>query len=109
MENLDTNMLETLNKEFIIRVMTKTLQRMKVEIQEEERLQLINQLDEYGGSLLHYVTALNYYELIQVLVENGANINIQSSTNNITPLVIAAAKGHEVCEMVNKTWSSFLA
>ena len=46
---------------------------------------------------MHYVTALNYYELIQVLVENGANINIQSSTNNITPLVIAAAKGHEKC------------
>lgn len=44
--------------------------------------------------MLHYVTALNYYELIPILYEHGADINVKSSSN-LTPLMIAAAKGHE--------------
>ena len=54
----------------------------------------MNLVDEKGASLLHYITALNYYELIPILHEYGANVNIKSS-NNLTPLMIAAAKGHE--------------
>jgi ankyrin repeat protein len=86
--------LETLNREFIKRVMTKMLTRMKDELNSEERMRLVNDLDEYGGSLLHYVTALDYYEMIPLLHEYGADLNIKSS-NNMTSLVIAAAKGHE--------------
>lgn len=62
----------------------------------EERLSLINELDPNGGALIHYITALNYYEIIPLLHEHGADINIQSSSG-ITPLVIAAAKGFEKC------------
>lgn len=43
---------------------------------------------------MHYITALDYYELIPVLHEYGANLNLKSS-NNMTPLVIASAKGFE--------------
>lgn len=60
----------------------------------EERIKLLNELDSNGGAILHYITALNYYESIPVLYEHGADINISSSTG-ITPLVIAAAKGYE--------------
>lgn len=43
---------------------------------------------------MHYFTALNYYELIPILFENGANLNLKSKTG-LTALVIAAAKGYE--------------
>jgi hypothetical protein len=64
---LENEVLETLNREFLKRVMTKVLQRLKDEVPLEERLKLINAVDENGATLLHYVTALNYYELIQLL------------------------------------------
>lgn len=88
-------MLETLNKEFIKRVLEKILAKLKSEKTEAERLALINTLDEKGASLLHYVTALNYYDLISLLVEFGADINVKCVNNNVTPLMIACAKGHE--------------
>ena len=37
---------------------------------------------------------MNYYEMIPILHENGADINIQSKSG-LTSLVIAAAKGFE--------------
>ena len=67
---------------------------MKNEIQPEERMALINGLDQYGAALLHYITALDYSELISILYEHGADLNVQSK-DQLTPLVIAAAKGHE--------------
>lgn len=67
---------------------------MRNEIPNDERLMLLNQIDSYGASLLHYVTALDYYELIPILFEHQADINIRSSSC-LTPLVIAAAKGYE--------------
>lgn len=42
MENLDSEVLETMNKEFIMRVMNKLIKRMKDEIPEEERIELLN-------------------------------------------------------------------
>ena len=91
---MDQEVLETLNREFIKRVLTKILEKIKEEITNEEATKLINEIDEYGASLLHYVTAINYYELIPILHEAGADLNIKTS-NNLTPLIIAAAKGHE--------------
>jgi ankyrin repeat protein len=83
-----------MNREFLKRVMTKILNRMKSELPNDERFQLINESDQYGGSLIHYVTALDYSELIVLLYEHGANLKAGSK---ITPLVIAAGKGYEKC------------
>lgn len=94
-KNLNDDMLETLNREFVKRVLVKILERMKNEMSESERKNLLNQFDPNGATLLHYVTALNYYELIPVLHEYGADINIKSALNQLSPLMIAAAKGHE--------------
>lgn len=88
-------MLETLNKEFAIRVIDKLLKRMKAEMTDEVRIRLLNEYDQYGGTLIHYITGLNYYELIPLLHANGVDINIRTSSNNVSPLMIAISKGHE--------------
>ena len=71
-------MLETLNKEFIKRVLQKILNRLREKFSEIDRKQLINDFDQDGNTILHYVTALNYYELIPLLYENGADLNVKS-------------------------------
>lgn len=87
-------MLETLNRELFKRVLIKILLRLKAEFSSEDALKLVNSVDEHDASILHYVSALNYYELIPILVENGADVNLKSK-NGLTPLMISAAKGHE--------------
>ena len=88
-------MLETLNREFIKRVLQKIVDRMNKEMTLQEKKSLINSIDSNGATLLHYVTALNYYELIPLLHENGADINMKTKRSSMTPLMVAAAKGHE--------------
>jgi ankyrin repeat protein len=58
---------------------------------------LLNSYDEYGCALIHYIAALNYHELVHILNEYGANLSLKTGTkrNQLTPLMIAAAKGHE--------------
>jgi len=43
------------------------------------------------------VTVLDYPELIQVLYKNGVNMNLKARNSNLTPLIIAAARGFDRC------------
>jgi ankyrin repeat protein len=54
----------------------------------------LNELDKHGNALIHYFAHLNYFEAIKLIAENGANVNILSTTQQY-PLLIAAAKGHD--------------
>eukprot|EP00347_Sterkiella_histriomuscorum_P020850 403336227 len=94
-KNFDNEMLETLNQEFTIRVIEKFLIKMKAELPDEERIRLLNEHDQYGGTLIHYITGLNYYKLIPILHEFGADINMRTKKTNLSPLMIAISKGHE--------------
>jgi hypothetical protein len=49
-----------MNREFLKRVMTKILVKMKNELPNDEVIKLLNELDIYGAALIHYATALNY-------------------------------------------------
>jgi ankyrin repeat protein len=51
--------------------------------------------DETGVSLIHYLAVLDYYEVICVLLQTGANVNLKVSGTNLTALIIAAARGNE--------------
>jgi hypothetical protein len=51
--------------------------------------------DETGVSLIHYLAVLDYYEVIYVLLQTGANVNLKVSGTNLTALIIAAARGNE--------------
>lgn len=90
MQNLENDVLETLNRELFLRVMQKALTLMNEWMSKEEIAQILNEVDESGATLIHYVTALDYHELINILYANGCDINAKI-TNNITPLVIAVA------------------
>jgi len=60
--------------------------------------QLITELlmpDETGVSLIHYLAILDYYEVIEVLICMGADVNLKVNETNLTPLIIAAARGNE--------------
>ena len=78
LEKLDNDVLETMNREFFKRVFTKLFNRMKDELNNEVKIKLINEIDQYGGCLLHYIAALDYYELIPLLHESGADLNIKA-------------------------------
>lgn len=51
--------------------------------------------DETGVSLIHYLAVLDYYDVIYVLLQMGANVNLKVSGTNLTALIIAAARGNE--------------
>ena len=56
---------------------------------------MLDSLDDRGISLIHYFAALDYADGVEFLHKYGANVNIKAQGTNITPLVIAAARGHE--------------
>jgi ankyrin repeat protein len=57
---------------------------------------LLNHVDEYGFAMIHYFAKINYYEVIQLLKEHGADMNILTRDEKHSPLVIAAILGHEM-------------
>mmetsp|Transcript_28663 Transcript_28663/g.27663 ORF Transcript_28663/g.27663 Transcript_28663/m.27663 type:complete len:202 (-) Transcript_28663:274-879(-) len=85
-----------MNKELIQRVLLKILKRMKEEMSEDERKELLNERDENGVALIHYITTMDYCDLIEPLAKSGADINVKTLCG-LTPLIIAAAKGLEKC------------
>ena len=57
---------------------------------------MINKLDSHGFCLLHYFAAINYCDCITLLMENGADMNVQSRDSKLrTPFIIAAHFDHE--------------
>ena len=56
---------------------------------------MLNEEDEHGFSLIHYFALVDYHDSIRLLAENGANINILSSSGNSSSLLLAATRGNE--------------
>jgi ankyrin repeat protein len=85
-----------MSREYIKRLLKTILEKLKSKFS-EQMLELVDSFDENGCALVHYVTALNYHELIPILNEYGANMSLKtfSKIDQLTPLMIAAAKGHE--------------
>ena len=50
----------------------------------------INLPDNYGRTPLHVASAVDYPEMVEFLIEMGANINALTKTENQTPLHYAA-------------------
>lgn len=57
---------------------------------------LYNKGDSSGNSPLHYAAAYGYYEMIDLLVTAGADINSVNSWN-MTPITITLLKNHFRC------------
>ena len=55
---------------------------------------IINNLDEEGFSLLHLNAKDGNAEIVQKLIEDGADIEIKHKMNRSTPLLWACQNGH---------------
>lgn len=83
---LDNNSLHQLAKDGNV----AAVERLLVEDNES-----INELDDNGMAPLHYAAARGYIEIVRLLLtQHNLNINVQTSTTNITALHYAATHGH---------------
>ena len=59
-------------------------------------MRLINEFDQFGYALIHYFTEIDYHECIKVIAKSGGDVNLKAKNeSNSSPLLIAAARGHE--------------
>jgi uncharacterized protein YpbB len=70
--------LETISREYISRLLQTILERLKAKNTHEEFLNLLNSIDLSGCSILHYVAALNYHELVSIFYQFGANLSLKT-------------------------------
>ena len=54
----------------------------------------INCKDEYGAALIHYVVALNLHEVVDYLLERGADQECMVGSSRLNPSIIAYLTGH---------------
>ena len=59
-------------------------------------------VDENKNTALHLASSMGHSEIVEILLENHAELNVVNS-NNKTPLVLAIQNGHQ--EIVNKLWA----
>lgn len=62
----------------------------------------VNHMDNDGKTALHYAidTKVENYDVVNILIKYDANMNIQTSSEGITPLMFAVNRGHQ---MIAKT------
>lgn len=92
--NLGSDTLEALNRQFFLELTGKMFEKMRKILPKEEIKRIINALDENGAALLHYFSALDYYEVVSLFKQIGADLNVKS-WNGLTPLFISASRGNE--------------
>ena len=95
MSALSVEGLESVSRRGFQRVFRKAFARLKHQAPVSWQ-EVINERNAHGCSLLHYVAALDYFELIELFHEFGADLNIKTERCGITPLIVAAVHGHEV-------------
>lgn len=53
----------------------------------------LNMKDEKGWTILHYAAKENNYQIVDMLIEAGLDVNVRTNSNS-TPMLIAAHHGH---------------
>jgi len=93
---LDINQLDKIETYEMIKAVKATVTAFAKRTENQaEVVRVLNEPDEAGVSLIHYLTALDYPELIKFVHSYGADINLKARDSNFSPLVIAAAKGQD--------------
>ena len=69
----------------------------------------VNSQDNQGLSALHHAARYGDVKLVDILLDNGADIDLQTRTGRATPLWIAAANGHvDVVAMLIKSGAKYI-
>lgn len=55
----------------------------------------VRALDNYGYTALHYAARNGHVEICQVLLDNGAHVDVQTKSGEATPLHKAASAGND--------------
>ena len=77
---VDEEVLETMGREYIKRLMLNLFEKLKNKYAGTNELKLmLNQCDEKGCAILHYIAALNYHELVQILHDYEANLSLKTT------------------------------
>jgi len=71
-------MLDVVCKEFTYRVMVKLIESLAEKFDSQETVSYLNEYDEHGMALIHYLAQVNYHEAIKFIIEHGANVNLRS-------------------------------
>jgi len=87
--------LETIFREQFGKVCVEVLQKLKEKFGSVRTANFLNSYDEHGCALIHYISVLDYYELIEPLHSFGAILDIKTQNEQLTPLVISAANGNK--------------
>ena len=61
---------------------------------EKQFLEFINRKDSNGSTLMHHASNIGCIEIVELLIEYGADINVQDSYLGYTPLHCCAYKKH---------------
>ncbi len=94
LREMGDDQLELLGRAAFEKLVHGLFKRLRQRLGAEETVRIINEQDEHGCALLHYVTALDYYELIEVFAHYGAALDVMTK-DNLTPLIISAAIGNK--------------
>ena len=90
-EQLDS--IENMKMQYTVK---KVIQSLKERCNDDQRFtDYLNEYDEYGAALIHYIAAIDQADLVGFLSEMGADLNMKVKGSNYSALVIAAAKGYD--------------
>lgn len=95
LRELSNEQLELLTHVHFVQIARKLFAKLKEKFGVARTARMLNEKDSQGCALVHYIAALNYYELIELLKDYGAALNIKTDNENLTPLVISAAQGNK--------------
>jgi len=63
----DEQVLETISREYIKRILETLLSKLQAAFGKEECIRQLNAVDSQGAALAHYLAALNYHEVFPVM------------------------------------------
>jgi hypothetical protein len=78
LQNIDLNILDTVGRELTLKNLEKLLIVMNNKLPQKECSKRINEIDQYGYSLIHYFTEIDYHECIKFLVRFGGDVNLKA-------------------------------
>ena len=87
--------LELLTHVHFVQIARKLFNKLKGKFGAKRTALMLNEKDSQGCALIHYIAALNYYEMIELLKDYGAALDIKTDNEYLTPSVISAAKGNK--------------
>lgn len=93
---ISPQILAIIEKDAMIKNVKVLIEKLQQTFGTAEKIKLINEQDKHGYCLVHYFSAVDYHEIINILSINGADMNVKTRDCKKTPLIIATEYGNEM-------------